>query len=294
MTREAWLAERRSIIGGSDIAAICGLSPWSTGYEVYLDKTGQLPDRPPSTAMTMGTLLEDAISRGYSDQTGRALCRVPYRIDRHPDHPWMGASLDAWTPAQDMIVECKNVSAFAHDDWGEPGTDQVPEHYAIQVQWQMGVTGIPVADVAALIGGVDFRIYTVPRNEQVIQALITIGEDFWRRVQERRPPEPDFRHPSTARLLAGLYGVNELLSVTLPPEAAELVKAYEDHGEVVRAHQEGRDEAKAQLLYLMGEASVGHLADGRFLTRKTVTVKVHQRKESSFVKLSLQKGKVKT
>ena len=40
-SRDAWLAARRSGIGGSDIAAICGLSPYQTPYDVWLDKLGQ-------------------------------------------------------------------------------------------------------------------------------------------------------------------------------------------------------------------------------------------------------------
>lgn len=44
MSRQAWLAERRKTIGGSDAAGIVGLSRYATPYTVWADKTGRLPE----------------------------------------------------------------------------------------------------------------------------------------------------------------------------------------------------------------------------------------------------------
>ena len=41
-SREEWLALRRGYIGGSDAAAVVGLSPYVTPYQVWAEKTGKV------------------------------------------------------------------------------------------------------------------------------------------------------------------------------------------------------------------------------------------------------------
>ena len=50
---------------------------------------------------------------------------------------------------------------------GEPGTDEIPDYYMTQVQHYLAVTGVKTADVAVLIGGNDFRIYTIEADEEL-------------------------------------------------------------------------------------------------------------------------------
>lgn len=49
MTREAWLDRRRAGIGGSDVAALLGLSRWKTPLDVFLDKAGRSRRASPET-----------------------------------------------------------------------------------------------------------------------------------------------------------------------------------------------------------------------------------------------------
>ena len=95
MDRTAWLAARRTGIGGSDISAILGLSPWRSPVHVWLDKTGQAPDEPPANAEAMywGKTLEDVVAREYAQRTGRRVQRVN-AILRHPQHEWMLGNID--------------------------------------------------------------------------------------------------------------------------------------------------------------------------------------------------------
>ena len=58
MSRQAWLAERRKTIGGSDAAGIVGLSRYATPYTVWADKTGRLPEQEDNEAMRQGRDLE--------------------------------------------------------------------------------------------------------------------------------------------------------------------------------------------------------------------------------------------
>jgi predicted phage-related endonuclease len=85
-------------------------------------------------------------------------------------------------------VEIK--TARTAEGWGESGTDEVPDAYAIQVQHGMAVTGLPRCDIAVLIGGSDFRIYAVERDHELIADLILAEAAFWARVDERVPPAP--------------------------------------------------------------------------------------------------------
>ena len=42
ITREEWLKYRRTGLGGSDAAVVCGLSPYKSKIELWADKTGRL------------------------------------------------------------------------------------------------------------------------------------------------------------------------------------------------------------------------------------------------------------
>ena len=75
MNREEFLARRKAGLGGSDIAAIVGISPWSTPRDIYLDKKGLAAPEQETDAMYWGTTLEDIVAREYSKRTGRKIER---------------------------------------------------------------------------------------------------------------------------------------------------------------------------------------------------------------------------
>ena len=56
--RTEWLKERQQGIGGSEVAAVLGLSKWSTPFDVWLEKTSPIENAPPNLAMQLGTFLE--------------------------------------------------------------------------------------------------------------------------------------------------------------------------------------------------------------------------------------------
>ena len=114
MDHALWLEERRKGIGGSDVAAIMGLSPWKTAYQIYQDKRGEVKDFEGSAVMDWGKRMEPAIRQWYSDQTGRSV-RLPDKILYHPVHQFMLASLDGFTD-DNRVVEIK--TARYSKDWG--------------------------------------------------------------------------------------------------------------------------------------------------------------------------------
>lgn len=205
-TRAAWLQQRRTGIGGSDIAAILGLSPWRTPVDVYLDKIGETPlDTDLGEPAYWGTVLEDVVAAEFQRRTGRRVQRVRSML-RHPGHDWALASIDRALVAGGTkaradhgvlrgatgLLECKTGGAHALRDWqGEDGSDSLPVHYAAQCMWYLAVTGLEVCEVAALIGGQTYLLRRVERDDATIAAMLEQAEAFWRgHVLERRAPEP--------------------------------------------------------------------------------------------------------
>lgn len=183
--RSTWLQERRKGIGGSDVAAILGLSPWRTPYQVWEDKTGRSEEQTETPAIYWGRLLEDPIRQAYADRTGLSV-KKPDQMFTSPDHPFMLANLDG-IASDGRLVEFKTTSRG--DGWGEEGTDEIPEYYQTQVQHYMAVMGVERTDVGVLIAGRDFRIYTVMADIELQQMLIDEEAKFWELVQTDTPPE---------------------------------------------------------------------------------------------------------
>src|SRR6266550_2596225 len=181
-----WLAARRTGIGGSDAPAVLGLSPWRTPFEVWAEKTGDLTvdEREPNEAMNWGTILERAILNEYSRRSGVETVEVG--LLRHPDLSWMICSPDA--VAADRIVEIKTTRSSS--GWGDQGTDEIRLHYLVQVHHNLIVSGAPLADVAVLIAGSDYRIYHVEPHDALYAQILDQDAAFWASVQALEPPPP--------------------------------------------------------------------------------------------------------
>lgn len=172
-------------IGGSNIAGICGISPWSTPLEEYMKITGRItiPDNP---AMYWGRAIEPLIRRKYEEVTGRKVMfndnPEEYGITIvHPEYHYMVGSLDGMTH-DERVVEIKTAAR----EW----PDSVPEHYLCQVQFYMACTGTKVADVATLFGASKFEIFELHRDDQLIEMMIMIASEFWaKHIEPDTPPD---------------------------------------------------------------------------------------------------------
>lgn len=291
-SREQWLAERRKGIGASEAAAVVGLSPWQTPLELYLEKTGAMPDREPTDAMRRGIRLERFVAEEYQHETGVMLDKPP-SILLHPDWPTMRASLDYWVPGE-KVVQIKTDSGWKAGGWGEPGTGEVPEHYALQVQQEMACSELPIAEIALLrVASWTFDIYVVERNQGVIDSLLEAERDFWRRVEEKDPPLPDFDHPTTSQILAMLEPVAGS-EVVLDEEVAHLVAQYESLGKASRDAEAARKVIKGRLLHAVGDAEFAHLPDGRVIRRRRQPAKDISYTRKAFTDFRILKSKGKS
>jgi putative phage-type endonuclease len=186
---EAWRQkQRRGGLGGSDAPAACGLSPFKTQYELWLEKTGQLEPRPPSVAMRVGTELEPLVLAMAEEALG-APVRERQALLQDRDHSFLLATLDGVVELDGVpaVVEAKTTGHTG--DWGVAGTGEVPEHVLIQVQHQLRVSGYALAIVPVLFQTRELVIYRVPADAELQRLIVERELAFWRRVLEKSPPD---------------------------------------------------------------------------------------------------------
>jgi len=190
LSRDEWLALRSQGIGSSDAAAAIGLSTYKCSLSLWLEKNGrkQPDDLTQVDAVRWGTVLEPVLAKVYAEKTGRKVRRVN-AILQHPEHPFMLANLDreVVTPNGTGVLEIKTAGYYSAQLW----EDGIPVAYQCQVLHQLAVTGHAWADVAVLIGGQDFRIYRIERDDDKIADLIHRETLFWNSVINDQQPDPD-------------------------------------------------------------------------------------------------------
>lgn len=188
-----WIAERRTGVFGTDMPKILGVSRYGGPMEVYLEKSGLTAPLIASEAMRWGNILEEPVAAEYAAKTGRTVRRAAGFL-RHPVYSFLGANIDRWslkrgTPKR--VLEIKTTGPFGAKDFGEPGSDQVPPDHLLQSMHYLAVTGAEVADLAVLIGGQKHEIYTIERDETLIEAMIDAAAKFWADFEQGIPPEID-------------------------------------------------------------------------------------------------------
>jgi len=291
MDRAAFLAERRTGIGGSDAAVVCGMSPWKTALELYHEKRGEIPDdKEESERMYWGTTLEAVIADHFARENDALL--EERDIMRHQDYPFLIVHMDRAIltfRGEDCThfpgyLEIKTADAFLKKEW----MDGPPAHYQLQLQHGLMVSGWTWGAVAVLIGGNTYKQWTFERDDTLISSLIQLEMDFWRRVQAGNPPDPDFGHRTALDMFKRLHrAVNEEV-VDLPPRAQDLHEAMAQASEGIKEHTKDKDKAKAELLHLMGEAGTGILPDGSSYVRQK-----RKRGKTEYIQLTHKKKKGK-
>jgi putative phage-type endonuclease len=162
--------KRKRYIGGTDVSAILGMSPWRTPWDVWASKTGRAEDVRTSEAMRWGTALEPVVLAEYEFQTKTKLDLPGFVLDKNT--PFFCANLDGARLKDRIIVEAKTANIRKAHEWGEEGTDQVPDAYRLQVMHYMHVLDFDEAHIPVLIGGSDFRIYVVKRDKEAEASIV--------------------------------------------------------------------------------------------------------------------------
>lgn len=243
--RAAWIADRRTGVGGSDIAAILGISPYKTSFGLWLEKTGRNEDEiKDNERLEWGRRLETAILDEWTERHGIPLDRGV--CVRHPQHTIVRATLDGSCLDQGIVVEAKNVDA----------TPAVPQpYYATQVLWEMLASGATTGYLTELVRGHEVAEFVFHRDQEQARMaeLLAQALEWWDTYVVRdNPPNP---LAADVGLMHKLFPVAEAeSSVDLPDE---LVEQYLNAKADEEAAAQVKDTARAQMQMLMGAAKHG-------------------------------------
>jgi len=218
---DTWLRQRRTGIGGSDAAAVLGVSPWQSKLGVWEAKRGITGELTPTERMLWGQRLEPVVREYFNRDHGRHYTK-PRSMLRHDHWPFVVGNVDGIDGRR--LYEGK-LAERPGDEWGEEGTDQVPAHYFAQVQHYMMLTGAEVTDVAVLVRGAQLRHYEVPADREFQEALLVEEAALWRDVQAGTPPPPD-GSADARNALRRLYPHVEVESIEATPEVDQVLREY--------------------------------------------------------------------
>lgn len=257
-------ALRRLGIGGSDIPAICGLSPNTGPLTVYRSKVDGW-QQPSTEEMEFGHRFEDMAVRWFRDLTGLLVINRQAMAE-HPEHPWRRATLDgdvaepeSWAPCG--VLEIKSFNVVEDGD--------VKADVLAQVLWQLHVRQLPQAWVFGLVGHApQIRQVHAADNVENLAWIIEQAERFWfDHVVAGVPPAPT---AADLPMLEGIPAVEET-TVELSTEVAEWWAERTELKARMRADEKRTDQLDALIRDALGTATVGTIAGVPILTATTTT-----------------------
>lgn len=219
LSREDWLDYRRLGIGGSDAAAIMGLSPFATIRDLYFDKIGVTPvieeEEENWVAKEVGHRLEDLVAMIFAKKTGLEVFPVR-KMFRHPLYPFMLADVDYFIRFPDGsigILECKTCNYNAKDKWADDG---IPENYVLQVRHYLAVMNMNKAYIACLYGNNEneFVYRCLERDRMEEEELIDQEKYFWEEYVEKKIEPPYSGKPDL--ILASIRKYNGYADKSIP------------------------------------------------------------------------------
>jgi len=273
------LRERKSSIGGSDAAGVCGVSKYKTPLKIYLDKISDSIEQEESPIFERGHVLEPLVRGQFSLVTGKDV-KLPKNMIVHEKNPFMAANIDGYLPGEKAIVEIKTSHYATKKEWGDPFTDEIPTDYLLQVQHYLTVCKMLKAYVVVLFGdekmfnllmtlvkrcgvtevlkealSLDVVIYEVKSHFTLSQKLIDIERSFWfDHVQKRIPPQ--WRDIEDLKTL--FPNAQEGKQVVAQEEDFEVIREIQEHERVLKditkPHEEKIELLKCKLQARIGDA----------------------------------------
>ena len=181
--RAEWLEHRKSGIGSSEVASILGLNPYETPYQLWRRKIGLDEPKDETFAMRAGHYLEDAVSRFWSDETGREIIKNSAGdwlfVNAEKDFMRVSPDRTFWLPdmpknkANKGILEVKTTQKTVD-------ADDLPKHWFVQVQYQLGVAEYEQGSLAWLSAGRDFGYRDITLVPDFYAWICEEVERFWR------------------------------------------------------------------------------------------------------------------
>jgi putative phage-type endonuclease len=264
LPHEDWIRYRKMGIGGSDVGAICGLNPWASAIDVYMDKLGLKDEKPDNEAMRQGRDLEEYVAWRFEEATGKKV-RRRNAILQHDEYDFMLANIDREIIGENAGLECKTASVYATDKWAD---DKIPPHYELQCYHYMAVTGAERWYLCCLILNKSLEIRTIERDAEVINQLIDIEKAFWtNNILGKVMPPPD-GSKAAGEILRSIYQDSN------PDEVIELtgfdqkLKRYDEIVDLENIIGSEKEQIKQEIMAIMGEAETAYCKDRRITWKK--------------------------
>lgn len=264
--------DRTAYLGGSDIAAVLGLSDYKTPLDVYRQKIGELKDdfdKAQLRRLRRGKQREAFVIQNAADDWGLRVTRTSPEDDQnvhaHQDYPFLRAEVDfEWLVTEDFLDaadipescvprslvgtvqngEVKSVHPFAAAQWGEQFSEEVPVYYAAQSMYGLGLTGREICLYLTEIGD-DIVLYVIRRDGDTVVGMFQQAVAFWTdHVQARIPPAA-----STLGDLKWLYGKIKGRPVDVDDDIAQALRNLA----ALRAAKRANDLAEEDLNFRIGD-----------------------------------------
>ncbi len=120
----AWLQERKTGIGGSDVSAICLANPYNTPLDVFESKTSDIKVLQNDYMMT-GIILEPILSKYFSAEKQLKVFKSEPAIVTDSEYSFFKATPDYLT-SDNAILEIKTT---------QKQVDDLPIHFHMQCNW---------------------------------------------------------------------------------------------------------------------------------------------------------------
>lgn len=256
---DAWIEERQKSIGASEVAAVMGLSKWSTPLDVYKSKLGVPGSIDPLIAW-VGHEDEPTIAKWITEWSGTDAILEPGFMARSVEVPYLHATFDRVSRAPFLTWQLKTAHEYTGHEWDEG----IPTAIRVQVQAEMFVAGTQRAAVAVRIGLRGFRLFWEPRDDRFIdEQMLPALDEAWARVRAKNPPEP------TTLAEVNEVWPSEERTLEASDTALEAVERRAVLLSDIKAQEEEADALKLVIAAYMGTADTLTHEGRRILTFKT-------------------------
>lgn len=252
-TRADWVQARAGGIGGSEIAAVLGLDPYCTPYQLWERKTGRVPDFEGNEATMRGKVLEPAIVEWFEQKTGLATYAAAKEntVLHHKKFDFLLGTPDRFVALKggDGVLEAKSTRKMI-------GPDNVPTYWFFQLQWYLGITGKKQGFLVWLSGSLEFHHLKIRFDRKIFAGMVDQARAFWTGyVLTDTAPAPISREdiermysdvlPGTVEATPELIHACEQYSKNRK-EIKELEEAQDQLAEMMQLHLKDRDTLSAQ------------------------------------------------
>jgi putative phage-type endonuclease len=240
-SEQHWLELRTKDLTSTDVAALFGLSPYKTAFELFHEKRdGQVVKLKPNERMKWGNRFESAIAHGVAEDNNWTV--QPLKVYMRDPELRLGSSFDFEITSLlhgRCILEIKNVDGLQyHKKWRDDGAGgiEAPEHIELQIQHQMLVSGYQHCALVAMVGGNTTKVTFRKFDPAIGEAISKKAAAFWHSIEANEAPSADYSRD--ADLIAQIYSQaneGEIFDASDDAELETLVleyqaaKASEDH-----------------------------------------------------------------